>query len=130
MKKLICICMLLTAWCASPANAETSPIWDGRELARGCDLVIKTFSGEKVSEDDNNLAFYTNGYLTGYVQAHDVSGGFQSDKGDFCLPSNVYPIHIARTIVKYTQSHPEELVKKPKDIIFSALTGAYPCKKK
>jgi Rap1a immunity proteins len=130
MKKFICICMLFMVWSASPAKAETSPIWDGRELVRGCDLVIRTFSGEKVSEDGNNLAFYTNGYLSGYVHAHDVSGGFQSDKGDFCLPANVYTIHLARAIVKYTQTHPEELVKKPKDIIFSAWTGAYPCMKK
>jgi hypothetical protein len=130
MKKCICICMLFMVWCASTAIAETSLVWDGRELSRGCDLVIKTFSGEKVSEDDNNLAFYTNGYLSGYVQAHDVSGGLRSDKGDFCLPANVYTVHLARTIVKYTHNHPEELVKKPKDIIFSALTGAYPCIKK
>ena len=127
MKKVICTSMLLMVWCGSLAIAETSMIWDGRELARGCDLVIKTFSGEQVSEDDNNLAFYTNGYLSGYVQAHDVSAGFHSDKGDFCLPSNVYIIQIARAVMKYTRNHPEELVKKPKDIIFSALTGAYPC---
>jgi len=130
MKKFICICMLFMVWCASPASAATSPIWNGAELARGCDLVIKTFNGEKVSEDGNNLAFYTNGYLSGYVQAHDVSGGIQSGKGDFCLPASVYTIHLARTLVKYTQSHPEELVKQAKDIIFSALTEAYPCKKK
>ena len=130
MDKFICICMLFTVWCTSPAIAETTMVWDGRELVRGCDQVIKTFSGEKVSEADNNLAFYTNGYLSGYVQAHEASGGSRSDKGDFCLPANVYTIHIARTVVKYTQSNPAELVKKPKDIVLSALTGAYPCKKK
>ncbi len=130
MKKIIIAVVLCAAVTAPSAWAESSLVWSATELLRGCNLVIKVFNAEKVSEEENNLSFYTNGYLSGYVQAHEIAAGPHASKGDFCIPNNAYLIHQARAIVKYLNDNPKELVKKPSDLVFDAFKDAYPCKKK
>lgn len=109
------------------AHAE----FDGNELLRDCNSVIKEENGATLSTTELVGATYCNGYISGFLDSYSIdSYAFEKAtqrKLYCCLPPKAKIIQLVRVIVKYLEEHPAELHENVRMLMMAALNKAFPC---
>jgi len=105
--------------------------FDGNELLRHCNSVIKQENGGTLSTTELVGAAYCNGYIAGFLDSHSIDSyvfeKYTQKKLLYCLPNSKI-IQFVRVIVKYLNEHQEKLHNGARMLVMDALNEAFPCK--
>ena len=77
---------------------------------------------------DYQKASWCSGFLYGFTDANNAYVGLErTDQPLFCVPAGTAVGEYSRVVVKYLESHPEDLHKNAGPLALRALQGAFPC---
>ena len=129
------IFFLVILFSGNPALAETG---SGNKLLERCKGAITTLDTNDYENADQFGSGICFGYLHGSRDAYDISVGALKFSGTYdneitksvlpCIPEQVQVIQLARILVKYLESHPEELHEDQSFLISKAFLKAFPCR--
>ena len=110
---------------------------DGNKLLEQCKGVIRTIDTNDYANADQFGSGICFGYVNGSRGAYGISVGALKYAGTYdnevtkillpCIPEQVQVIQLARILVKYLESHPEELHEDQSFLISKAFLKAFPC---
>ncbi|MGD0340042.1 MAG: Rap1a/Tai family immunity protein [Bacteroidota bacterium] len=113
------------------ASTHALAEFDGNELLRGCNSVIKQENGDKLSTTELVLAAHCTGYVSGFIDSHTIDSyafeKYTQKKLLYCLPESKIN-QFVRVIVKYLRDHPAKLHNDARMLVLDALFEAFPCK--
>jgi len=110
---------------------------DGNKLLEQCKGVIRTIDTNDYANADQFGSGICFGYVNGSRGAYGISvgalkyaGAYDNEVTKFlfpCIPGEVQVIQLARILVKYLESHPEELHEDDSYLVHKAFLKAFPC---
>jgi len=108
---------------------------DGNQLLRQCDTGTSEDKSRMSSDQSSDYAFCA-GYVAGAMDANNTFlNSMQAAKKEvhlqpmYCLPQNGIEIGQAvRITVKWLRDHPEKLHQDGVNLVWRALSDAFPCK--
>jgi hypothetical protein len=120
MKFLIAVCLFLLVVCVIPVYGND--MGTGHFLLNAC----KAFLTAGTKGDFNA------GYCLGFIQSNEQEEMVRkmSDKAKnmYCLPKDITDEQLARVLVKYLETHPEQLHLAASQLIWMAYSNAWRCK--
>ena len=89
---------------------------------------------DKCGSTDPNLQFMDKAFCAGYTGGvidfmRDLGNAESPRRGPFCDPAGARAEQYQAVIDKYLADHPEKLNLRASDLIFTALSTAFPCSK-
>lgn len=102
---------------------------DGHRLLEKCQVAVEYLDNGETTEDIDAVR-YCDDYITGFREAENVKRiympGFYS--AGYCFPrSGVSNGEAARVVVKYLETHEQELNQPATELLRAALADGYPC---
>ena len=120
MKFLIAVCLFLLVVCVVPVYGND--MGTGHFLLNAC----KAFLTAGTKGDFNA------GYCLGFIQSNEQEEMVRkmSDKAKnmYCLPKDITDEQLARVLVKYLETHPEQLHLAASQLIWVAYSNVWRCK--
>jgi len=138
LTKLVTISIsLLYIFLISPvALASNLEVYDGTKLLKSCQAVIKVYdSPEEAQEVDMIVGGYCQGFILGILETesfYNESLKFNNYKDIkkvtfYCIPGKTTFDQEIRVLVKYLESHPEQLKLPSIALVFMAFKTYFPC---
>ncbi len=119
----------LTLFASVTLGAEYAEI-NGNELLRRCNISVRYLNEGKILNDDELAGgTYCLAYISGYVDAEQVSTARPGNKSSFCMPDAGIDLRqTVRIVTKWLTDHPGQLHSTSRVLIGLALKDAFPCR--
>lgn len=113
MKRIIfvVVCLCAASWAEQPATRHTS----GNDLRNYCQAVLDHETGARA------------GICAGYINAYRELAEMLPDEKLLCVPDGVGNEQFIRVLMKYLDQHPERLHVAAPQLIYDAMSEAFPC---
>lgn len=135
MRDLTLVALLLVV--ASPCHAADSTKIENRSdvFASTCRAAIEVAEGKKESlpsgqDDLIQYAMKTSecfSYIKGFIDGHNMTADHAGNTKQFCIPSGVAYIQVARLVVNASDDRPEIGHHPRETIVEYALKSTWPC---
>jgi len=100
----------------------------GASLLQYCLAAIEAFEGKALTPQTASNAAFCSGHITGMLDMHAMAIRVKGMPPPFCVPDSMDVIQAIRVVVRYLQSHPEDLHLDGSALAALALRDAFPCR--
>jgi Rap1a immunity proteins len=120
------VAVILLASLAVAAKVRATAL-SGSELLEDCRNADANF--KKLNTSELQAASYCFGYVAGVVDRYEAAEGAGiTHKRMACIPDEVNGIELGRTVLHFSQRHPDKVSLQASELVLAALSDSFPCK--